>query len=721
MSFLDDAVGALDTASSILGDKTGGAGAASDTPLKYYKGDSIGAMPDGVGGATAPFDLRVQDTGAMIELIHFGWVHPDYSTYFGHEKSITDTADAGLPKNPAMPGSRAIMYRDALERETLLLSGFVASTQTVMQEREADQGSALQQLAGVVDDLLGSGGDSSSTAPTSTDLNAVNGKVKGVGQTLNSTNPVAYVETHKAGVDLHQARANYRTVLGKVRNPPPPKKGLLSDIGAIAGALPIAGDIFNLIQGIATKVFDIYVGVYAELAWHAEPAIEKGCHDLTIAAIQANRSPIFPLWSIKDDGSSASDSPDDSSAPPLLAMGTGQSGPGLGDQLKQAPGKIKDAGEEAGAKALHDFLDLPTDGFWAQPYLTQALAADATKPGTDQPSAPPTSVGDITAQAFQKVLGLTVPSIALDVISQIMETDNEFLESICLALMCRDNSTAIPPGDVYEAARKRLLQKLVDLAVSKLSFLQSAEKSVDDFSILKPPKGKEVKGDEALNKASSMGMDELSDKLAGQMDPILKFAIGEIAPKLESFRSAASGQNAMTMEAYLGRLPYLRALMFRDTFFPVWDLIVNQVFGSIGGPLQQFLNSSSAFMKPAKSFTDQARDAAHRAKAVQDKYNQDKDVSVGTDGNIGQYKDAWDQGGAPADQPDPQKQQVEQDFPISGRANSASGKIIKQAEWKSVTKIATGDFTDFPPPSPPPAAAAPPSSGPSLPKIPSPF
>jgi len=316
-----------------------------------------------------------------------------------------------------------------LERETLLLSGFVASAQTVLDERDKSEGSSLQQVMKVADDMLGTGGDASSSAPKAGDLNGANGKVKGVGSTLNSTNPVAYAVTHQAGEDLHQTRLNYRAVLGKIRNPPPAPKGLLSDVSAAAGALPIAGDIFNLIQGIATKVFDIYVGVFAELAWHNEPAIEKACHDLSIAAIQANKSPIFPLWSIKEDGSSAGSGSDDPNAPPLLSMGTDQSGqPGLGDQLKQAPGKIKDAGEEAGAKAMHDFLELPTDGFWAQQYLTQAMAADATKAAADQPPAPASSVGDIVAQTFQKVLGFNIPGIVQDIMSEIMQTDEEFLQ-----------------------------------------------------------------------------------------------------------------------------------------------------------------------------------------------------------------------------------------------------------------------------------------------------
>jgi len=283
--------------------------------------------------------------------------------------------------------------------------------------------------------------------------------------------------------------------------------------------------------------------------------------------------------------------------------------------------------------------------------------------------------------------------------------------------MCRDNSTAIPSADLYAAARRRILQKLVDLALSKLSFLQSGEDTVDNFSILKPPKGKEVKGDEVRKKAMDFGMDELQQKLSVAMDPVLSFAIGALAADLEGYRSTAASNSAVTMEVFLGRLPYMRALLFRNTFFPVWDLIVNQVFGNIGGPLQQFLNSSSAFMGSVANPLNDVRDKVHRAQAVEKKYEEKKDVSVGTDSNIGEYEQAWDQGGSPPDQTSGPTPKMQQDFPIQGRSTSAGGKIIKQGEWKSVTMIADIQFTEFPPKDPPaPPPAAPKSSGlPSLP------
>ena len=95
-----------------------------------------------------------------------------------------------LVANPRTGQHAAVAHQyDALERETLLLSGFVASAQTVLDERDKSEGSSLQQVMKVADDLLGSGGDASSSAPKAGDFNAVNGKLKGIGGTLNSTNP----------------------------------------------------------------------------------------------------------------------------------------------------------------------------------------------------------------------------------------------------------------------------------------------------------------------------------------------------------------------------------------------------------------------------------------------------------------------------------------------------------------------------------------------------
>ena len=116
------------------------------------------------------------------------------------------------------------MYRGALERETLLLSGLVASTQTVLQEREQNEGAVAGDASAMMgaamseaSSLLG-GGSSTPTNPDgvkSTDLNGENSKVKSVGGNLNVA-AMTYTIAHQAGEDLAQARANYQQVLQKV-------------------------------------------------------------------------------------------------------------------------------------------------------------------------------------------------------------------------------------------------------------------------------------------------------------------------------------------------------------------------------------------------------------------------------------------------------------------------------------------------------------------------
>jgi len=226
VSFVGDALGAV--SSALSGPASAPSAAAPDATPRYFKGDAIGQAPDGVGGSYAPNDTGAADTGEVIEFIHFGFVHPDYSTNFGHQNSIPDDGDAKLPQDPATPGSRAVMYRGALERETLLLSGFVASTQTVLQEREQNEGSiggdASSMIGAAVSEassLLGGGSSApaNSGGPKSTDLNGENSKVKSVGGNLNAA-AMTYTITHQAGEDLAQARANYRQVLQKVAQPP---------------------------------------------------------------------------------------------------------------------------------------------------------------------------------------------------------------------------------------------------------------------------------------------------------------------------------------------------------------------------------------------------------------------------------------------------------------------------------------------------------------------
>jgi hypothetical protein len=696
VSFLDSASSALSSVSSALSGPASSSSSQSDATPLYFKGDPIGQAPDGTGGSYAPNDTGTADTGELIEFIHFGFVHPDYSTNFVHQTSIKDDADAKLPADPATPGSRAIMYRGALERETLLLGGFVASTQTVLAEREQNEGSVGGDASSMVgaaiseaSSLLGGGSSSSSSSGgvKSTDLNSVNDKVKTTGGNLN-VSAVTYTITHQAGEDLAQQRANFLQVLQQVANPPKDQNaaggGLMSTLSSVAGSIPGVGPIFNTISGIATKVFDIYVAVYAQMAIHCQLAIEKACHDVTIDAIQNNKSPIFPVWFYKTPDST-------SDSGPLFDTSSG-----LGDAVSNLPTKLENTAEDTAAQTAHKFLDVPTDDYPSASQLAAAFATDAPNPNKDQPPKPASQVGDLTAQAFSTALGFDLPSFVKTIASQIMQTDVELLQEIYKELLPWDHSQTIPASEILEAGREALLDKAIDLLTGQFSFLTDLQKSLGGSNLFSPPTGKAVTSDEVLNKAADLGKTELASKLAPGLDPILQFAMGYLAAKLDAIRSTAQAQKAVSMEVYLGRLPYLEALLFRNTFFPMWDLLVNTVFGKSAGPLSSYLNSAGAFYKQGKQDVWQAQDDVSRAQNVANTVGQGLSVGTGGGNPLQAVQQAWDQGGTQQQQ-DPAAAQMKQDFPIQGRQNSATGSDITQDVWNGVTVIADSQYTNYPP------------------------
>jgi len=116
---------------------------------------------------------------------------------------------------------------------------------------------------------------------------------------------------------------------------------------------------------------------------------------------------------------------------------------------------------------------------------------------------------------------------------------------------------------------------------------------------------------------------ELNQFLGKYTEPILMLAIGDLAAALEASRTKASQEKAQTMEVYLGRLPWLIALMFRNTFFPIWNLIAEKVFGSVAGPLGSVLHGANEKLNAvrdkvdeAKKIQDTATNAADAAKNV---------------------------------------------------------------------------------------------------------
>ena len=98
---------------------------------------------------------------------------------------------------------------------------------------------------------------------------------------------------------------------------------------------------------------------------------------------------------------------------------------------------------------------------------------------------------------------------------------------------------------------------------------------------------------------------ELDGAIGPGLDHVIKLTMTQLAAKLEDIRKRGKGDNAITMEIYLGRLPYLLTLMTRNTVFPVWELLVKHVFGNLSGVLDTALSPMDSMLSaPANALGD---------------------------------------------------------------------------------------------------------------------
>ncbi len=676
---------ALDTASSVLGGPAkGGAGAAPAVTPVFQNGESLGERPEDMGGAQPPNDQTVHDIGAPIEFIHFGYVHPDSSLHFVHPNIADDTQN---PKLGEGPGSRAIMFRDALEREVILLGSFIDYCQKVLKEKEESQGGLGQAMA-FAGSLLGGGpGDS---GPKAADLNSIFSAAQSAATPVN-TSSIQYKPIHQAGIDLQTARQQYHEFRKKLQQPPSDDGGggLLGQVQALAGAAGEAGKILKIVQGVAFKAFDVYVRVFAELAggdkggaypaW--EQVIESACHAMTMAAIKGNVSPdtatpIFPVWFPKP-------ADQQQAAPPSYSSGV------VGDAQKEVD-DVKKTVEDT-QKDIKDFLegepvDCPGTAFLVQAFSLSLDQDDQGKPTLDQPPKPPKDPGAPVIAAFKAVLKIddSLPGFLETLIKEIMQLNTDFIQAVYQKLMQTEPNARIDAQAMFEAGRKRLLQRLLNMALDQVSILKKLAN--ESFSV----QGQKVGPGHFMDE----GMDLLNRKFANQLDVVLRITMKELAGELQAARKNALSNKSLTMEAYLGVLPYLLAVLFRDTFFPIWDMVMKEVFGTVGGPVGSAVNSALDAMKSIKSVVDTARDYKKRAEAMPKVAGDALSRGVGTgdkSGNIAQdeqdFNDAkalqadrgsgsWDSGGGKAPDAPP--------FPLSARLPAAAGVDIKLDEWNQV-------------------------------------
>lgn len=637
MGLLDDAAGKVDEysnkANSLLdaatgkqktGTATGKADFVKDVPLSADDKNKGGkAAPAPKGGKPVTFDY-----GIPTEFIHIGRVHADAGKAFPHKSLNPQSA------KPPLEG-HAMMFRDALEREAILLYGFVSSTKVAVQDTTKQRG-AVEELAGMAGNLLG--GSNKTSKPDPKQLDTLLGKIKTEAGKINKAQ-ILYKDTHECGKQLHTIRGDYIAFcdsLDAFYLKPPKSEGIgaIGDaIGSAAANIPGVGKILGIVQRIAFKFLDLYLAAYLEVRKNHEKTVEIAVHQLTIEAIKGKyneHNAVYPVWFKKPEEAEQGEQANQGGG---IGSGNQVSTDQVVKEITDSK-PVKDAKEKAEnvRDTIYDFAGKngspeETPGSGA---LTAAFAA-LKGGGETTPDAVP-GAADCIIKGLNATLSDIggVPNFMKTVIREIMDGNIGLLEDVYARLMANDAAAPINSALLLQGGRNYLTER-ISKAFSKLIFGMIT--GGEDFSVNVPFGGKSLSAQETM-------AHQLNERLGKYVEPVLQLCIGELAGQLEKVRKKAADEKAQTMEVFLGRLPWLVAMMFRNTFFPIWNLVAEEAMGKVSPPLKQALKAINDPINKARDGVDRAQEYKRRAQETEKQANEAKDKlsSVNLSSDVDQSK-----------------------------------------------------------------------------------
>lgn len=653
---------------------TGGHRTPPDMPTAdgtFQNGSDLSGPPDTTPAISAKPDGGVKVViDDKIELICFGTVYRDRRAAFAHD-AIDDT-DPKVDLS-AMIGGHAIQYRAALERETILLSGLLAAHQDALTERDKDEGT-LGTVMGVVGNLLGAGGMSAKAEPA--DLNPYVAQLTSVAGAVDAE-AITYDVTHQAGIDLHKVRASYCAYLDQQldkQKKPKQESSLLSSIPLLKGVLPDEiANIFVMVEKMSSLAFDVYTNLILELTRTMMPLFDSSCRDITIDSIQNRRVPIFDVWLPPpppgDDPSKhliqAPKTPGKVGFDPLDNLVQGFVG-----KVQDVVGSVNDA-----ADPVVDFLTRPGKASPGGPFLDHVFAQLADKTGYLQTAGGAPSIGDLAVKCVVNAFGFDPPAFVKSLITRVIAVHADFLRGVYGQLVSLDPTKPIVEEELVIAGRSHLVSQVIEALAHSLSFLDTIRGFHFGLQIFGPI-DKELSGEALFQRAKEL----LDNELGPHLDPIIELLMRDFAKVLEGARLSAQG--SMTMEVYLARLPTLYALLFRKTFFPVWDLLVHTVFKAVSDVLDPMTGKVAELANKAKGIVDTVRTGLLRAKNVA--------VTALTQGiqgglggtNLGAYRDAMKS--VLGDPTAPPPVAPLQGFPFPDRKTHGSGTAVDDDTLKKV-------------------------------------
>ncbi|MGH8079151.1 MAG: hypothetical protein ACREP7_01160 [Lysobacter sp.] len=651
----DNVVG--DMIDAVADGLTGQAGAgASGTPHyvagerldpRLSKPNSIAAQPEPLGsdpgarakpGSHVPFDAR-----KPIQFVHLSFAHDDHADRF-----------------PGEAAAHGIAMRDALIREDVLIYSFARAAQRVLEQAKTSKGAAGAMLD-TAGSLLG-GKAQASGGPEAID--PVLDAIRAAADPINVAAP-GYPEVHAAGVKLAQAWATLHETCKTALQP-----GAGGGIGlpSIPGLSSLAGgagipEVVAKIPEWLFKAQDAYQAMFRASRQTYEWDIIKACHAYSIQAIEQERKPAFDIWFLLSEKqgepvgeASGVEQTLESAQRNLRGLPLiGGSAPveDTADALGSVQTAIRDAREgarkQAGdltgwlATAESEQANLPEGSAAA---LSAAIAALNGKPEA-QPPLP--ALAPLMARALGEALlgpGKPLPTF--------MQTGVGVIADIAMVLLPKVYShlhgrLGLPdPALILAATHDAVAGKIVDLIWAWIFGKASAPGGNDEADMKK--RGTDMadglsKGE--LASRSLPGLAELENKAADlvrdfirdnghYVDALIEFLAEDLYKELAAAQADCAGKSCLSMEAYLGRLPMLAALLTRNLTFPVFNLVLkifgigDQIGGMVWNPVDEKIRQAGGVARSAKDTKNDIRGAgediaagSHRAEHEIDKQRGD--------------------------------------------------------------------------------------------------
>jgi hypothetical protein len=593
MGLLDDA---LSTADSLLGDDGGAGGKTkADPPPDYERGSPL-ADEDAGGAAGTNEHANAMDL-APIEFVHYGHVHAADGSAFVHDLIDDRKGEAEIEEDDV---GRAVPFRAAIHRETLLLHEFVKSTQATLTDYNSSQG-PLGAVAGAAMDLI-TGDEPEAQPPDPAELDDHVKEISEAGGLVNKED-VKWLDVFTAGKDLHQYRADHALFCENAKKHFIEKEGGGGEgLGGLLPEMPGVSDGIKLVQSILFKAYDIYLAMYLLFREEFEDDIVDACYELSIKAVKERWRPVYPIWFPQP--------------PPPPPPGGGPPGPTNPiEEAIEAAKKAKDKVEKKVDGVVQDVKDFL--GFEDDP--PDAPGRDVVEALFSKFSGDPDALAQPTASsvfvtAFREAIGLdSLPEIIETVIAEITAANLGLLRRVFHGIITTRGQMPIDVNAMSRAGRDELSHKFFEIAgrlIPGLGFLN------DGTNLFKA--GDTKFGGEQIK---HFGADKVDGLMGSQLGTIAELSSAKLAPILETARTTA-GDDGITMELLVGQFPMLLSLQFRNTFFPLVDLVMGAVFGAIAGPMSNAIAPVRGFLTGAMG---DVSDAYKDAKEVYDTVNAAKD------------------------------------------------------------------------------------------------